>query len=95
MTKQELEVLNGLFSKKANLESRLNEINFPTDANYRIKSVEIEIEYYTRNGAVRPILKKLPMTNQEVKHYFNRERNKIMLDLFDVNHQIEKVKITK
>lgn len=95
MTKQELEVLNGLFSKKANLESRLNEINFPTDASYRIKSVEIEIEYYNRNGAVRPILKKLPMTNQEVKHYFNRERNKIMLDLFDVNHQIEKVKITK
>jgi len=95
MTKQELETLNGLFNKKSTLESRLNEVTFPVDANYRIKNVEVEVEYYTRNGAVRPILKKLPMTNQEVRHYLNRERNKIMLELLDINHQIDKVKITK
>lgn len=95
MTKQELDVLNGLFNKKADLESKLNEISFPTDAEYRFRTIEIEVTYYNSSGSVKHTLRKLPMTAQEIRHYFGRERNRLMLELFDINHQIEKVKITK
>lgn len=96
MTPQDLEKLKELFNKKKELEDSLGKYNYPVHADFRMKNVKIEVSFYTKDySSERKTIEfySIPINHEELKYFFNKEKNRLMLKLHDLNHQIEKVKI--
>lgn len=94
MTSEELFHLKELFAKRTILEAKLDKLQFPLDAKFTLKSFKVEIDYYVSGrGWHSKVLDTCPVDSNELRHFFTKERNKIMLELYELNHQIKKIKI--
>lgn len=94
MTSQELLQLKNLFEKKDKLKSAIDNLNFPCDSVFILKSIKVEAEFYNRYGKQTIVFYDLHIDSNELRHFYTRRKNFLMAKLHELNNQIEKIEIT-
>lgn len=94
MNKDQLEFINRLFMKRRELEDALNNYSMPSNAHFEIKNVKVEVAWFGEHGRNEVLFNHIPrFTNHDIRRYFMQEKNRIILELSEVNAKIECIKI--
>jgi hypothetical protein len=94
MTNEELSYLKALFEKRDKLQLEIDRLYFPSDAKFVLKSVVVEVKLDNINGWQTKVFNDLPISSNELRHFYSSKKNGLMYKLNELNHQIEKIKIT-